>query len=290
MFIKVLPLDISFSDEALTYYIKEDQKKYINIWSIVSIPIKNRISSGVVSEIMKIQDIESWEIKSIIEILCSFSIIDKYQIDLIFSLSSKYFLPIHKVLNLFLPKFILNRLEKNAFQDILEIPEIQVRNKNENCRNNPIFLHNINSISLDLIFNENIWDLEDCVIIFWDDFWIGSFIENNKKYQSEWIIYKNSDSYSKKYRNFLDILSKKKNIIFWTRKLLQYNLSAYKKIIYLEDSMVKYNYNQFEKYKNLDILNYINLSKKFEIYFISTIPSIELFYLSKINNYNYRVV
>jgi len=81
------------------------------------------------------------EIKSIIEIQCSFPLLSYYQIVLIQNLSSRYFLPIHKVVNFFLPKFILNRLEKNSFQDILEL---SITNEKNNNRITPIFIHNIN--------------------------------------------------------------------------------------------------------------------------------------------------
>lgn len=287
MFIKAIPLDISFSEEALTYYIKDDQKKYINIWSVVSIPIKNKISYWIVSGIFKTSDFWTQEIKSIIEVLCSFPLLNKYQIDTIFDLSAKYFLPIHKVLNLFLPKFILNRLEKNSFQDILNINNEILPQK---TKNKPVFLHNISIKSIEETLKENIGDLNDTVIIFPDDFSIESFLNNNQWLGQEAIIYKNSFTYSKKYKTFLDILSKKKNILFWTRKVLQYNLGAFRKLVYIEDSMVKYNYNQFEKYSNLDILKSLIKQNVFELYFISSVPSIEFFYLSKINNYTYKTI
>lgn len=287
MFIKAIPLDISFSEEALTYYIKEDQKKYINIWSVVSIPIKNKISHWIVSGIFKTSDIWTQEIKSIVEVLCSFSLLNKYQIEIIFDLSAKYFLPIHKVLNLFLPKFILNRLEKNSFQDILNINNETYLQK---TKNKPVFLHNISIKSIEEVLKENIGNLEDTVIIFPDDFSIDSFLAKNKDFEQGATIYKNSYTYSKKYKTFLDILSKKNNILFWTRKVLQYNLGAYKKLVYIEDSMVKYNYNQFEKYSNLDVLKSMINQNFFEVYFISSVPSIEFFYSSKVNNYTYKTV
>ncbi|MDD2566173.1 MAG: hypothetical protein PHZ26_02605 [Candidatus Gracilibacteria bacterium] len=287
MFIKAIPLDISFSEEALTYYIKEDQKKYINIGSVVSIPIKNKISHGIVSGIFKTSDIGTQEIKSIVEVLCSFSLLNKYQIEIIFDLSAKYFLPIHKVLNLFLPKFILNRLEKNSFQDILNINNETYLQK---TKNKPVFLHNISIKSIEEVLKENIGNLEDTVIIFPDDFSIDSFLAKNKDFEQGATIYKNSYTYSKKYKTFLDILSKKNNILFGTRKVLQYNLGAYKKLVYIEDSMVKYNYNQFEKYSNLDVLKSMINQNFFEVYFISSVPSIEFFYSSKVNNYTYKTV
>lgn len=284
MYINVLPINISFSEEVLTYYIKNELSKYLNIGSIVTIPIRNNITYWIVVWFSKESKME-FEIKSVIDIVCSFPILSPYQINLIFSISNKYFYSINKIINLFLPNFIYNRLDKNAFQDILEI---DIKNQINKSKNKPVFIHNIWNKKYEEIINKEFWDISDIVFIFWDDFSIDSFLEKNLEYKDMAIIYKNSMTYSKKYKVFLEILSKKKNIIIWTRKILQYNLSAYKKIVYIEDSLVKYNYNQLEKYKNLDIINFLYLQNIFELYFISNIPSLELFYLSKKEKFEYK--
>jgi len=287
MLIKVIPINLSFWEDALTYYVKDNQKKYIDIWSVVSLPIKNSISYWIVSQIIK-NETYDMEIKSIIDILCSFPILSQYQIKSIISLSSKYFLPIHKVLNLFLPKFILNRLEKNAFQDIVWIDN--PKNDIKKTKNAPQFIHSIGKRNIIDILKENIWELEDIVFVFPDDFSIDSFLKDNIEFQNNSSVYKNSLTYSQKYKIYLDILSKKNNILFWTRKILQYNLVAYKKLVYIEDSMVKYNFNQFEKYSNFDIIKSIIDANVFDVYFISSVPSVDFFYSSKLYKFDYKAI
>lgn len=285
MYINVLPVNISFWEEILTYYIKNEQYKYLNIGSIVTIPIKNNIFHWIVLWFSNKVKNDSFEIKSIIDVVCSFPILDKYQINLIFSLSNKYFYPINKIINLFLPNYIYNRLDKNSFQDILDIKYTERKSLN---KNKPTFIHNLWKLPYNNIIWKEFWSLDDSILIFGDDFSIDSFLEKNPEYNNTAVIYKNSMSYPRKYKIYLDVLSKKKNIIIWTRKILQYNLWAYKKIIYFEDFLVKYNYNQLEKYKNLDIIKSLYLQNVFDIYLISNIPSIELFYLSKKEKFKYK--
>lgn len=285
MYINVLLINVPFWEEILTYYIKNEQTKYVNIGSIVTIPIRNNISYWVVVWITKNLIDDSFKIKSIIDVVCSFPILNQYQINLIFAISHKYFYSINKIINLFLPNFIYNRFEKNSFQDVIYIENTK---KGKITKNRPVFIHNIWNKKYWEIINEEFTNLSDSVLVFWDDFSIDSFLEKNEELKNEAIIYKNSMTYAKKYKIFLSVLSKKKNIIIWTRKILQYNLSAYKKIIYFEDSLVKNNYNQLEKYKNLDIIKYLYLQNIFDIYFISNVPSLELFYLSKKEKFLYK--
>lgn len=287
MFINVLPINISFWDEILTYFVKKEQSKFLQVWSIVTIPIRNNIHRWIVIGFASQLPNLDFEIKSIIDVVCSFPIISKYQIWLIFALNNKYFYSLNKVVNLFFPNYIWNRLDKNSFLDIANIN--YSNQKQGEIKKKPTLIHNISNLKYDEILEKSFDNLDDCVLIFWDDYSIDSFMEKNSK-KFDAIIYKNSMTYSKKYKVYLQVLSKEKNIIIWTRKILQYNLSAYKKIIFIEDSIVKNNYNQLEKYKNLDIIKFIYLQKQFEIYFVSNIPSIDLFYMSKIEKFEYKTI
>ncbi|HBA44750.1 TPA: hypothetical protein DEG21_02945 [Patescibacteria group bacterium] len=88
-------------------------------------------------------------IKSIVGIACSMPILDEYQIKTIYDLSSRYFVNIHKILNLFLPQYIFKSLENKSFVD-LELIETGEKIKNEKLL---IFnkSNEINSIILDLL-------------------------------------------------------------------------------------------------------------------------------------------
>jgi hypothetical protein len=88
-------------------------------------------------------------IKSIVGITCSLPILDEYQIKTIYDLSSRYFVNIHKILNLFLPQYIFKSLENKSFID-LELVENLKKTKNEKTL---IFnkSNEINSIILNLL-------------------------------------------------------------------------------------------------------------------------------------------
>jgi len=61
------------------------------------------------------------DIRSIVNIICTTPLLAPYQFSLIHSLAKKYFVHAHKVLALFLPKFIFNTLEKKAFEPMIGI-------------------------------------------------------------------------------------------------------------------------------------------------------------------------
>lgn len=283
MIIKVIPLDISFdNNEGLSYFVQDSLKDMINIWGIVEFPIKNKLFSGVITSIW--DETYENEIKSISNVICSFPLISKYQINMIFALSKRYFLPLHKVLNLFLPKYIYNMLEKKSFEDVSDIeifPEDLTRSW---------------SINVFHLINEDLYSYlsktltNDTVYIMSDDFAIDAFMNNYIKDKGKIIAFKNSFTYTKKYKTFISILKKEKNILIWTRKILQYNLARFKRICFTEDFLVNNIYNQSEKYKCLDLLKLMAKNHNFNIDIVTDIPSIELINMIKKNNLNYATI
>lgn len=287
MLIKVFPVDISFDSDWLTYFVKDKQKKYLKIGSLVSIPIKNRISFWVVSSVESQDNYNN--IKAIVDLVCSFPILSEYQVKLILRISERYFLPIHKVLNLFLPKYILTRFDNNAFQDVINLEE-----KKPNLSHKLELIHNITGCNIYDYLISKINLNEKTAIIIWDDVWVDFFIDKLKLanlYNPEsLIIFKNSFTYARKYKIFLEIMQAQKNIIIWTRKIIQYNLAHFDNIYYLEDSICKYLYNQNEKYENLTILKFLIELNYFNINIISTVPSINLIQITKKYNFLYNTI
>ncbi len=282
MLIEVIPLDVSIDNNGLTYFAKNELKKQIKIWSIVSIPIKNNIKFGVVWKIFDIW--EETDSKSIIQIICSKPILDSYQIKTIYDLSKKYFIHIHKVLNLFLPKFIFNALEKKAFEDMTKEDKKIENWKLKTCpckariENNSLLIYNYSNKKINVIIKDILKNYKECVFIFPDDFSVNNFCEQNESIISDSIIYKNKDTYNRKYKTFLDILYQTKKTIIWTRKILQYNLSKFKTLVYIEDAFIKHNFSYTHKYKNLDIFDFTVKNWNFNWIIITTIPSIESMY------------
>ncbi|MCK9271959.1 hypothetical protein M0P65_00230 [Candidatus Gracilibacteria bacterium] len=269
MIIEIIPFDISIDNEGFSYFIKDELVDQISIGSIVQVPVKNNVIYGIVAK-MNVEYSEQ-NIKSIVGITCSLPILDEYQIKTIYDLSSRYFVNIHKILNLFLPQYIFKSLENKSFID-LELVENLKKTKNEKTL---IFnkSNEINSIILNLLEKG-----ENIVLIFPDDYMIDDFLEKNKNIEEQAIIYKNKFSSNKKYKTFVNIFNRTKKIIIGTRKVLLYNLKAYEKIIYIEDSFIKYIYSYEHKYKNTDFLKYIGKNGNFDINIVSTIPLVESVY------------
>ena len=63
------------------------------------------------------------ELRSIVNVACTTPLLAPYQFDLLFFLAHKNFVHAHKVLALFLPKFIFSTLEKKAFEPMIETYE-----------------------------------------------------------------------------------------------------------------------------------------------------------------------
>ena len=273
MIIDVIPFDISIDNSWLSYFIKDDITSQISIWSVVEIPFKNMVVFWVVSKMNAEINQNDWDVKSIVSIICSTPILSEYQIDCIYKLSSRYFINIHKVMSVFLPKFIYTSLEKKSFMDLkrpVSIPRLVSSGEKIlfYCNKTDVFEKIVELI------DENIWT----AIVFPTDFMLNDFLDIHDDIKDKSIIYKNSLSYTKKYKAFIEAYNRTKNIIIWTRKILAYNLEAYRKIVYVEDIFVKYLYSYNHKYKNLDLLENIANSWNFQINILGKIPSVDLMY------------
>ncbi len=275
-----MPFDISFSSrEWLDYYAKSTYDGQIFLWSIVEVPLKNTSVFWVVIWIKNEPPKE--EEKSICDLICSYPIISEATIRVIKELSILYCLPLHRTLNLFLPKFVFSKLEKWAFLDIVDI-SLEHNLKKETWLE---IIHLINGNRTNVLSKElTPWS----VLVFPDDLSIDSFLSGKQELIKDILIYKNGLSYSKKYRLFLDVLKRKKDILIWTRKILQYNLARYEKIVYIEDAMIKNIFNYTDKLRNLDVLIALWNTQNFNIKIITTLPSIELLQKRKRYSIKYR--
>lgn len=283
MFIEVIPLDFSFDNEWLTYKVPDNfDKNFFKIWILVEIPLKSKTWYWIITQVNSLPS-EKYDIKEIIWISCSEQLLSEYQIDTIYYLARKYFVNIHIVLALFLPKFIVKWLEKknfviedneekNIFKPVFEKKlEFEIKNKNTLVFNQTKF----NNLDFIAFLSSK---YKDWVFIVQDDFVIEDFLLQYPSFKKNITIYKNSNTYTKKYKNFLEIYTKTNNFVIWTRKLLTYNLDKYENIFYFEDSFYKDTLSYNHKYKNLDILSSINKNTSKNITIISSVPAIETMY------------
>lgn len=271
MYISVIPTTKSQGRIPYTYFVSKTWEAQIVVWWVVEIPFGKDIIIGV---IVSIEGLPPWsidveDIRPIHAVLSSTSLLDASLLKIVSFLAERYFLPIHKSLALFLPAPLLHRLEKRNY--ILITPPNHLPEK----KSSSVSIHHF----INHIFSPN--DLSaylesGTVIIFPDDIMLFTFLESRKKEKNILIIPTEATS-AKRVQAWIDIYEWKYEIIVWTRRLLYYNLTAYKNIIYVEDAFGALNFQYPITIRSLDVLTSLWLSHKHSLTIISSSPTLELF-------------
>ena len=103
----------------------------VEIGSIVEVPMKNGQEYAIVAGKNQIYD-EGINYKPIHRIISATPVLDPYQVYIIQEISQKYMIPIHRVLGFFLPKNIINRLEKKGYTSLHRKDREEVSSQKEN--------------------------------------------------------------------------------------------------------------------------------------------------------------
>jgi primosomal protein N' len=90
---------------------------------VVTIPYGSRIEHGLIAELHEVSPIDTESeayarIKSVISVVTMKPLLAPYQITMILSLAQRYMLPIHRVLQIWLTRPVLSRLEKKQYSQI----------------------------------------------------------------------------------------------------------------------------------------------------------------------------
>lgn len=285
MFISVIPLRHSLSTEPYTYFVWEDWRMEIHIWGLVEIPLGKNITTGIISGILPewYKAGEGIEIRPIISILSSIQLLPEYILKVILLLSERYYIPIHKIAAFFLPSPLLSRLDKKNYILSIEPPDTSRKPKHE--------IHNY----IDHIFSQK--DMshyieEWTVFAFPDDIFVTLFEPHeNEDSPYHTITLLNESTPTRKSQTWIDIAEKKGDIIVWTRRILYYNLSCYKRLIYVEDAFMSETFQYPSRIRNLDILKAVSDSSHLDIIIISSSPTLSLladfrdFEMKTIKNY-----
>lgn len=235
--------------EPLLYAWGDIWEDAVQVGSVVEIPYGKNMENGIVAWIygespIDIHSEAFWRIKSIERIITHKILLAPYQIDMICALSVKYMIPIHRVLAIFLTRPILSRLERKNYEQLTDICPMQ---RNEKITQGKIHIIQDGIVTPEIVENYIEWPT---VIILPDDF---ALIPYRKHYaNSNDILFVTSDmTDTKKAQAWIDIANGVFSIIYWTRKILYYNLSKYRNIIYIEDALgpdywhypIRINYN-----------------------------------------------
>jgi len=160
----------------------------------------------------------------------------------------------------------MKRLEKQWFPFLNEAKRIK-RNGNLSIK-----------ISKDTIIESSIiknYIQPKTVIICPDDFVLYTFEKELSSMYPEALFLPGEASDTKKARTWIEITQWKYPIIFWTRRVLYYNLSAFDHILYLEDGFCSEYYHYPTKIRYHDILSFLEKEAYFHITIMTSIPTLE---------------
>ncbi len=273
MYISVIPLRHSLSKHPYIYFVPEIWYDAISIGYLVEIPIGKHIVEWIVAkvDIHPPEDIDPISIKSIIRVIASIEIIAPYMIGMIEGIADRYFLLIHKVASMFLPAPLLTRLDKkNYILGDISWKDLQPKKIQEKSTE----IHHY----IDSIFSAKdiaVYLKPKTVFIFPDDIFLSLFRADMPENTLEEIGFIPTDlTPSRRVSAWIDSYNEKYSIIFWTRRILYYNLSQYENIIYIEDSFGMEQYTYPIKIQNIDILKALKHSESHAITIISSTPSL----------------
>lgn len=263
MYASIIPLWKSLWTDALLY--RTDQ--ILPVWSLVEIPYGTSEQIGIVAGFF--WDIDVWDntkIKNINATISSKPLLASYQFAMIESISRRYMIPIHRILQIFLSRPVYNRLHKKDFEQILEHQE---------SRQSVPTIRELHILQHGVVMPENLESyLQDgTVVIFPDDLVMMPY--KTYFHDRDDIHYIENDATpTKRSQWWIDVKNKKYPIICWPRRLLYYNLSRYQHIIYLEDTISAYYWHYPIKIAYTDILRILSDTSTLSITLLTSIPTL----------------
>lgn len=219
----------------------------------------------VVGISQELSDHSQIEIRDILSLESPIPLLAPYQIQLILMIATKYLLPIHKVLQIFLSRPLVRRLQKYTFP-LEPIQSIQKTTKNK---------HTASIITQEIVQKKHIEPyLEDgTVIVVPDDIFLSQ-LKNTLDSEEDIGFFFDDLTDIRKAQFWIDTYNKKNKIIIWTRRVLYYNLSRYSQIVYLEDAFGSKYYHYPIHIQYLDILAYISGISHFDITLLTSLPKL----------------
>lgn len=263
MFITVIPSSHSIWITPLTYHVGDVFRSQIHIGSLVEIPLGTKVETGIVAGFTE-NIPENYEVKSIVQVICSVSILAPYQITLIESLAKRYMLPIHRVLGFFLTRPVISRLERTNFGTLEKVLWKEKEPSKE--PSNIFFFHN--SIINAKILNKYVG--KKTIVICPDDF---SLTQYRKVFENEATLFLPNDATdARRSKAWIDIRNGKYDVVFGTRKVLYFNLVEYSHILYLEDAFSDEYFHYPTRIQYLDVLKNLDNSRIFTIDILTSVP------------------
>lgn len=263
MHVSIIPLAHSMSPTPLTYQWGDIFSHELPpVWSLVEITVGKHQEYGIYVWIYD-GTLPGGEIKHVERIVSKRTIIEPYQIEIIQSIAATYFLPIHRVLGFFLSRPLMKRLEKYGYDALLGVEMAHY----------PIGTHQRElTVAASGITPETIrkYTTAGTIVICPDDFYLFSLAETISDEGTFFLPAEATET--QKVKAWIDTYQGKYPKIFWTRRILYYNLARYTKILYLEDAF-QWEYMHYPtKIHYLDVLAQLGKNTSMDIQILTTNP------------------
>lgn len=270
MYIAVIPFAHSYSTEPYTYSVPELWCESIILGCLVEIPFGKKEDFGIVVDCTD-SDVNVWDIRTIrpiIRVVASVELLSHEQRMMILHLAGRFFLSLDRVLNLFLPTPLMNRLDRKNY--ILYRENLSERN---------VSLQPIRSIHY---FRDHAFGLSDfeklllpwTVMVVPDDFFLYTFTEklsiNTGTLPAEATPVRKAWFWMNTYEG-------KEKIIVWTRRLLYYNLASYERVYFIEDAFGDEDYQYPIRIRNRDVLRIFADTTSLDVTIITSSPTLDTF-------------
>ncbi len=233
-FVSIIPFDHSIGIAPLLYSGWGLTRSDLRIGQIVEIPYGNKRENGIIAEIYAECPIDELSeayarIKPMISIVTDKILLTPYQINMIVAIATRYMIAIHRVLAIFLTRPLLSRLERKNYEQLVNTEAIV---QEERSRQTHIVQDTIVTPELVETYTQE-WPT---IVILPDDYAMIPYKEYCK--DREDILFVSGDMTDvRKAQAWIDIVNGKFRVIYWTRRIIYYNLSQYTHILYIEDAL-----------------------------------------------------
>ena len=299
----------SFDDIGLIYFVPDFLKDDIKVWQLIEIPFREKIEYAIVLSLRdKLEDdIKKEKIKPIISIVNQTQLLNEKQIELISWISSYYFSPIHKSLDLFFPNNLKEKLFKwkisfDEKKDLdysfnflkkLTIKQKEVYNQVINSENNNIYLYWLTWSGKTEIFINLIkyfLDQNKQVVFLSPEIILSKQLSNRIKnvFWESVALISSDTTQATKTKLWLSIYKNETKIVIWTRSALFYPYNNLWLIILDEEQDNSYISENSPKYKTDEVCLEISKLYNCKLVLASGTPSIKNMY--KALNWDFELI
>lgn len=297
MYYRVAPFSRSFDTYGLIYRIPDTLQAQIQPGMIVEIPLKTgKEKALLLDEVLLSSDMFPEQVKDIHTIVEQELILENIQRALIVFISQYYITPIHHAVNLFFPRNLLERIEKQTLSRYkpkkydytciwLELSEAQ-SHIFQNIRRNPHKKHLIYGVTGSgktqiymKCIEENLRVWKQTLLLIPEIILTSQIGERVKEvFWNEVILLHSGVSQAKKTQYWLDIKNWHAKIIIGTRSSLFYPYQNLKTIIIDEEHDASYVSDSAPRYHAREVAEKLSELWDIELILGSGTPKVETFY------------